>query len=134
MNVQVRFAVPADAKELSQIVDLGYEVDWSHATSGWLVAEDEAAAVLGAVCLYLGRPVGFAEMLSVRSDLSPRDAHAVMTALTGVARAALQADGAVITSSFVPFEMKGWKRTLKKRFNGHVTGSGNMVTNFSGAV
>jgi len=132
---KIRFAVPEDAAELAQIVDLqGMEVDWANSTSGWLVAEDEAAAVLGAVCLYLGRPVGFAEMLSIRSDLNPRDAHAVMVALTNVAKAALEADGSTITASFVPFDKKGWKRTMKKRFNMRVTGSGNMLTDFNGAV
>lgn len=129
LTLPVRFATADDSEALAVLVDTGpWEVDWSECASGWLVAEDEENVIVGAVCLYLGRPVGRAEMLSIQKSLPPRKKHEIALRLSQAALTALVLDGSQIITILVGFGDKPFKRMLKKHFGAQVTNSGNLLS------
>ncbi len=133
-DVKVRFAQPGDEALLHALVDTGpWKVQWQGCTNGWLIAQTEKGEVLGAVCIYLGHPVGRVELLSLRDGMGPRAKHATALALARVAIGALLSDGSQIVTAHCAFKDKGFKRLIKKHFGASVTNSGNMLAIFAGA-
>lgn len=134
INITIRMAETSDAAALAALVNLGgYEADWKNSTNGWLVAENDGE-VVACVQLCLGKPVGRLELLHVRSDLNARDRALVVMSIARAGMFALWQAGSEIVTCMVPFEEKGWKRVLKKRFGARVTNSGNLLTAFLGKL
>jgi len=133
-DITIRIARPEDAGVLDTLTAdfLGpYKVQWEGATPDWLVAEVNGE-VLGCTQLCIGRPIGRIEMLSISKRLDLREKHAIMVELCRGGLFALQQTGSQIVTVFVSFDHKGFKRLLKKRFNGRVTNSGNLLTSYLG--
>lgn len=131
-EVTIRLAEIADADSLRALVDLGgYEADWENSTDGWLVAEVHGD-VVACVQLCFGKPVGRLELLHIRNDLNARDRALVVMSIARAGMFALWQAGSEIVTCMVPFEEKGWKRVLKKRFGAQVSNSGNLLSAFLG--
>ena len=81
--------------------------------------------MIGAIQIILARPIGWLEMLCLQPDLSHRDQAMAVKALVERGLLALTAFGAQVAMGSVPFELKGYKRILKRR-GAVVTSSGNV--------
>ncbi len=125
--IQVRLAQNEDGDTIHGLLHadgLRLEgLDWHDIYPHWLVAEIEGA-IVGCFQVVLGKPIGFVEFLATDKALSHRRRAGVVVALFDQALAALIAYGAQMVSGTIPFEMKAYKRVVKRR-GGVVLYSGN---------
>lgn len=82
----------------------------------WLVAEMPGYdGIVGCIQTLPSRPMGHLEMLASSKGLSEPDKALVVRELVMEGAAVLNYHRAVVVAGFVPFELKGYKRVLKKR-------------------
>ncbi|MEE8607222.1 MAG: hypothetical protein V3S55_06450 [Nitrospiraceae bacterium] len=98
-------------------------LNWHDIYPHWLVAEMNEN-IVGCFQVILGKPIGFIEFLATEKSLSHRDRANVVLALFDQALAALKAYGAQMVMGSIPFELKSYKRVVKRR-GGVVLYSGN---------
>ena len=91
----------------------------------WLVAERDKI-IIGALQIILSCPIGWLEMLSVDPGLSHIRRARTTKALVNSGLLSLKRFGAQVAMWSVPFELKSYKKILKKR-GAVVTSSGNQL-------
>lgn len=125
----IRPAVATDGSAIAILLELsGWTIDgidWSNIVPFWLVAE-QAGEVVGCIQVALSRPIGYLEMLAVDQRLSGFARHAVVNDLLLTGLGVHMKNGATMVGGVIPFDMKGYKRVVKKR-GGRVIASGNML-------
>lgn len=92
----------------------------------WIVAELPDRGIVGCIQTCPSRPFGHLEMLAWSNALSEIERGLVVRELVLQGSAVLNGHRAVVVAGFVPFELKGYKRVLKKR-GSKVADSGNMM-------
>ena len=126
-EIEVRLASNEDGDDIHGLLHssgvLIEGLDWSDIYPHWLVAEI-ARKIVGCFQVVLGKPIGFIEFLATDKSLSHRERANVVKVLFDQALAALTAYGAQMVSGTIPFEMKAYKRVVKRR-GGVVLYSGN---------
>jgi len=89
-----------------------------------LIAKVDDKAI-GCVQIAISKPVGRVEMLGIRSDITNTTRAKVVKMLLLVARQTLLKAGVLYASAMIPFELKSYKKLLKRR-GGRNFGAGNI--------
>ena len=117
-SIEIRVAENSDAAAIERLSKAGGfavdDLDWSDIYPYWLVAEN-GAGVIGCIQVSLGKPIGRLEMLNVNTDLTHRERAMTVKKLVLGGSATLKKSGAQIAMGAVPFELKSYKKLLKKR-------------------
>lgn len=128
-HINVRLARNEDGDTIHDLLHadgLNLEgLDWSDIYPHWLVVGPRGELV-GCLQVLLGKPVGFIEFMATAKSLSHRDRAGVVQALYDQGYASLKTYGAQMIAGTIPFEMKAWKRVVKRR-GGVVLASGNVL-------
>ena len=131
-DIKARLAVNDEGPRVAELaatcgfVFSDWEIDWSDIHPHWLVA-DYLGELLGCLQICYGRPVGRLEILGVDKSLE-RPARAVVVDLLLETASRIMKDyGAQAVSGVIPFEMKWYKRWLKRRKGAVTLLSGNLV-------
>lgn len=118
MAVNIRLAENADGATIEKLSrEGGFNVDgldWSDIYPHWLVAEN-GNGIIGCIQVSLGKPIGRLEMMCIDSDLTHRERAMTVKHLALSGAATLKKYGGQVMMIVVPFEMKSWKKVLKKR-------------------
>lgn len=101
-------------------------LDWSDIYPYWLVAE-KGGNIVGCLNVAMSKPIGRLDLLAIDESLSPHAGGKAVRGLIMQGIATLKAGGVGASLSVVPFELKSYKRILKKHFNAIVAGQGNMI-------
>lgn len=127
--MKIRLAQDADGPRIGELArHSGFTVDgldWSEVHPFWLVAEREGE-VIGAIQIILAKPIGWLEMLVLAPELTDIARARIVKQLASAGMTALKGFGSQLVMFSVPFELKGYKRALKKR-GAVVTSSGNVL-------
>ena len=125
----IRMATNADGPTIGRLAqENGFDVeglDWSDIEPYWLVAEN-GHGVVGAIQVAPGKPCGRLEMLAIDPKLEGFERGRVVKALLDQGYATLAVGGAQFALGLIPFELKSYKRVLKKRA-AVVVASGNLM-------
>ena len=126
-GIEVRLAQNEDGDTIHDLLHadgLNLEgLDWHDIYPHWLVAEIEEK-IVGCVEVLIGKPIGKMEFLATDDALSHRDRACVVKELFAQVGAVLKIAGVQMVSGSIPFEMKAYKRVVKRR-GGVVLYSGN---------
>lgn len=129
-KVSIRLAKNEEGTEIYDLVrENGFKIDgldWSDIYPFWLVAENKEEKIIGCLQVCVSRPIGHIEMLSVKPDVIPMEKAIVVKSLLIAATITLKKGGAQLASGMIPFEMKSYKKLLKKR-GCVVIASGNLM-------
>lgn len=101
-------------------------LDWSDIYPYWLVAETDGN-IVGCLNVSLSKPIGRLDLLAIDKSLRPHARGRVVRALILQGIATLKQAGSNATMSIVPFELRSYKRILKKHFGAVVAGQGNVM-------
>lgn len=116
-DVRVRLATNSEGTRILELLThAGFKVDgldWSKIAPFWLVAEMNGQ-VLGCIQVCLGLPIGRAELLAVDPNVTHVLRALLVKRLIYGALSTIKASGAQAATSLVPFEMKSYKKILKK--------------------
>ena len=127
-NIEVRLATNEEGNDVHGLVySSGVRIeglDWSDIYPHWLAAEIEGK-IVGCIQVCLGKPIGMIEYLATDEALSHKDRARVVLALFDQALGSLKTYGAQMASGSIPFELKAYKRVVKRR-GGVVLYSGNV--------
>ncbi len=126
--MNVRLATNADGPRIAELVSTqtGAGLDWTNIYPYWLVAE-KGGAIVGCLNVALSKPVGRLEFMGLDDSLSPHARGKTFRGLVMQGMATLKAHGTEAIFSVVPFELKSYKRVLKKHFGAVIVGQGNMI-------
>lgn len=91
----------------------------------WVVVELQGR-IVGCIQTCPSRPIGHLEMMAVAADLGVKERAAVIRELFAAGITCLNFHRCYMAAGFVPFELKAYKRWLKKR-GSVVADSGNMM-------
>ena len=114
----IRMALDVDGETIGDLVrengfkDVG--IDWSHVYPYWLVAEYEGE-VVGCIQVRISIPIGGLEMLSIKQDLNHTLKSLIVKSLLLGGSSTLKQAGASMAAGLIPFEMKSYKKLLKRR-------------------
>ena len=122
----IRLARNEDGPRISDLVFVPIDLDWSDIYPYWLVAEKDGK-VVGCLNVAASKPIGMLDFLGLDESLSSHARGKVVRELVFQGIATLKAGGSQACLSVVPFELKSYKRVLKKHFNAVVAGQGNMI-------
>ena len=127
--MKIRIAQNEDGPRIGELAAFsGFAIegiDWSRVYPFWLVAERDKI-IIGALQIILSCPIGWLEMLSVDPELSHIQRAKTTKALVNGGLLSLKRFGAQVAMWSVPFELKSYKKILKKR-GAVVTSSGNQL-------
>ncbi len=127
--MKVRVATNEDGPRIGELAaSSGFAIegiDWSRVHPFWLVAERDKT-VIGALQIILSCPIGWLEMLSIDPELSHIQRAKTTKLLVESGLLSLKRFGAQVAMWSVPFELKSYKKILKKR-GAVVTSSGNVL-------
>ncbi len=117
-DITIRLATSEDGAAIERLVRQGGfpidGLDWSQVYPHWLVSEN-GAGINGCIQVCATLPIGRLEMLGIDDSLSHRVKAVVFRNLVIYGLTCLQASGCQALWSLVPFEMKGFKKMLKRR-------------------
>ena len=102
-----------------------WEIDWSDIHPHWIVA-DHRGDLLGCLQICYGRPVGRLEILGIDPSLEKEDRSHVVELIIRSGFKLLKDYGCQASSSMIPFELKSYKRWLKRR-GGVTLSTGNII-------
>jgi hypothetical protein len=139
-KVALRMATDEDGEQLKWLAEHqsspqaglaieGVELDWSAIGNHWVVAEglvNNTVRIVGAAQITASRPVGHMEFMLTHADLSHRQKAVTVAYLLKYGASALFQLGIKAYVGIIPFEMKSYKKMLKKR-GGVVLCSGNLL-------
>ena len=127
--MKIRIATNEDGPRIGELAAFsGFAIegiDWSRVHPFWLAAERDKI-IIGALQIILSCPIGWLEMLSVDPELSHIQRAKTTKALVNAGLLSLKRFGAQVAMWSVPFELKSYKKILKKR-GAVVTSSGNVM-------
>ncbi len=128
--MKVRVATNEDGPRIGELAaSSGFAIegiDWSRVHPFWLVAERDGGTIIGALQIILSCPIGWLEILSVDPALSHIQRAKTTKLLVESGLLSLKRFGAQIAMWSVPFELKSYKKALKKR-GAVVVSSGNQM-------
>lgn len=128
--MNIRLALNEDGSRLRELVALTQAdiewLDWSDIYPHWLVAEKNDQ-IVGCINLAVSKPIGRLDLLAVDPSLGPHARGRTVRALILRGLATLKHAGCSASLSQIPFELKAYKKLLKKHFGAAVIGQGNMV-------
>ena len=124
--MNVRLATNADGPRIAELQPHFVDLDWSDIYPYWLVAE-KGGEIVGCLNVALSKPIGRLDLLSIDDSLSPHARGRAFRGLFMQGLATLGAAGAQTALGLVPFELKSFKRVLKKHFNAEVVEQGNII-------
>ena len=122
----IRLARNEDGPRISDLVFQPLDLDWSDVYPYWLVYEKDGD-IVGCLNVSLSKPIGRLDFLGLDDSLNSHARGKVVRELVFQGIATLKADGSQACLSVIPFELKSYKRILKKHFNAIVAGQGNMI-------
>ena len=131
-DIKARLAINDEGPRVAELaatcgfVFSDWEIDWSDIHPHWLVA-DHLGGLLGCLQICYGRPVGRLEALCIDKSLERLTRALVVNLLLDTGAAILKEYGAQFASGLIPFEMKWYKRWLKRHKNAETVASGNLV-------
>ena len=129
-RVSIRLAKNEEGEKIHDLVNKnGFKIndlDWSDIHPFWLAAVDEEDSILGCLQVCVSRPIGRIEMLSVKPDVTPIERAIIVKSLIIAATITLKKGRAQLASGLIPFDMKSYKKILKKR-GCVVIASGNLM-------
>lgn len=119
-RIRVALAAPSDYDDVVGLLrasghhDIAQALDPVRLYPFWVVATVDKTV---AACFHLspGNPMIFVEFMCIDSDLAPRERARLIKRLEGQATATAVTMGASMVCLFIPFEMKQWKKIVKKR-------------------
>lgn len=127
--MRIRLAENHEGKEVESLVRAGgfgiEGLDWSDIHPHWLAAEHEGE-IVAVIMVSIGKPVGRLEMMATREDLDHRLRAVAVRDLLMQGLATLRQSGAQVAMGMVPFDLKAYKRMLKRR-GAAVAFSGNTM-------
>lgn len=129
--MDVRVAKNSDGERISELVrQAGFDIpnldlDWTQIEPYWLVAEHEGS-VIGCIQTCPGRPIGRLEMLAIDPEVTGHLKGETVRELLVSGLTTLRLSGAQLACGMVPFDMKSYKRVLKKR-GAVIIADGNML-------
>jgi len=135
-QIKLDYATAGDAEDMVRLMkDAGFDImpglDWTDVYPFWLVAKIDER-IVGCIQIVPTKPYGYLEFLSAESGLDHQIRARVLKKLAEQALAYLQLYGTQVAAFMVPFELKGYKRILRRK--GAVTvQSGNMLALRTGA-
>ena len=103
-------------------------LDMSELYPNWLVAVIDGD-VVGCIQVLPAKPVGYIDFMAADKALDSKTRVRVFKKFETQCYAVLKANGSQAATYFIPFELKSYKRILKKR-GAVVMASGNMLTRF----
>lgn len=125
--MKVRLATDEDGLRIKELQPAGIEgLDWSNVHPYWIVADHDGRTV-GCLNVAISKPIGRLDFLAVDSTLRPHARGKVVRALIIQGLAALKSAECSASISQIPFDLRAYKRILKKHFGAVVIGQGNMV-------
>ena len=101
------------------------DLDWSDIYPYWLVARIKGE-VMGCIQIAMSKPVGYAEMLNIDQSVGHKSRVLMVKELVLQANATLARGGASMVFGMIPFELKSYKKILKKH-GAVVVASGNVL-------
>ncbi len=124
----IRLATNEDGPRIEDLVSgqTGAGLDWTDIYPYWLVAE-KGGIIVGCLNVALSKPVARLDLLAIDPALSSHARGKTVRGLIMQGIATCKANGAGAILSVVPFELRAYKRILKKHFNALVAGQGNMI-------
>lgn len=123
----VRLASNEDGARIKELFSGNFDgLDWSDIYPHWIVAE-KSGRIVGCINVAVSKPIGRLEFLGTDSTLSPHARGRIVRALIVQGLATLMRAGCSASVSQIPFELRTYKRLLKKHFGAVVVGQGNMV-------
>jgi hypothetical protein len=126
--MKFRLALNEDGERIDELASkqTGPGLDWSDIYPYWLVAEKDGK-IIGCLNVAPSKPVGRLDFLALDDSLSPHTRSKAVRGLILQGMATLLAGGSTASVSIVPFELKSYKKILKKHFDATVIGQGNMI-------
>lgn len=128
-DIEVRHAQNTEGDAVGELArKAGFNLEglrWDNIHPHWIIAVREEK-LLGAMQIFLGRPVARLEMLCVDPELSHRDRARTVDLLIENGGTIITLYGAQLNASVIPFREKSYKNVLKRR-GGWVADSGNVV-------
>lgn len=117
-NLSLRLATDQDGPRIAELVGkAGFSIDGIDWTTGiypyWIVAQN-GAGIKGCISVAPCRPIGRLEMLAVDAE-NPHEQAKIVRMLLVQGCATLKENGAQLAQGQIPFEMRQYKRVLKKR-------------------
>ena len=122
--MSVRLALNEEGERIGELI--GLDLDWSEVYPYWLVYEKDNR-ILGCLNVALSKPIGILDQLKIDPDVGPHTRGRIVRALILQGIATLKADDTHVCVSMIPFELKAYKKLLKKHFGAEVIGQGNIV-------
>lgn len=126
----IRLAENSDGESLRELLAKSHGeivgLDWSDIYPYWLVAEKENR-IVGCINLAPSKPIGRLDLLAIDPDLGPHARGKVVRALILQGLSTLKHQGCSGSVSSIPFNLRAYKKILKKHFGAIVIGQGNMV-------
>lgn len=119
-KIGVRLAMNEDGNVIKGLLDTFIlesqldDVDWTDIYPYWLIAESDGYPV-GCIQVCPGKPIGRLEMLAVDQSLPHPVTAKIVQALLLQGLATLRKMGSQLASGMIPFEMKQYKKILRKR-------------------
>jgi len=129
-GIEIALAQNEDGDRLRELVkQAGFlsadELDWSDIYPYWLVARIKGE-VMGCIQIAMSKPVGYAEMLSIDQSVGHKTRALMVRELVLQANATLAKDGVSMVVGLISFELKSFKRILKKH-GAKVIRTGNVL-------
>lgn len=124
----VRVSTDEDGEQIHELLKgMGFTIDgldWSSVGSYWLVAEIDGKMV-GCIQIIAGKPIGWLEMLSYDQSLGDMEKARTVKTLVEGGNGGLAMLGCTAVMGTVPFELKSYKKVLKRR-GAVIVSSGNI--------
>ena len=128
--IEIRLASNEDGDRIRELVkQVGFldadNLDWRDIYPYWLVARIRGE-VMGCIQVAMSKPVGYAEMLSIDQSVGHKTRALLVRELVLQANATLAKGGASMVAGLISFELKSFKRILKKH-GAKVIRTGNVL-------
>ena len=110
---------------LQQYSDKWGELDWSTIKPYWIAGELDGE-VKACVQIVVGKPIGMLEFLCLDDSLSRGQKAMLIKEMHKFAMAGLYGAGSSAVVGHIPYELKSWKKILKRRWGGKMLTGGNL--------
>lgn len=125
--MNVRLAINEDGPRIRELQPADIEeLDWSEIYPYWIVADHNGRTV-GCLNVAVSKPIGRLDFLAVDPELRPHARGKTVRALILQGLSTLKQAECSASISQIPFDLRAYKRILKRHFGAMVIGQGNMV-------
>lgn len=123
--LKIRMALDGEGERIRDLIKPVVDLDWSHVYPHWLVCEMDG--IVGCLNVLPSKPIGVLDQLGIDPSLGNHARAKVARALILQGMSTLKKGGAQVSISLIPFDLKSYKRLLKKHFGAEVMGQGNIL-------